>query len=119
MPPILAPQDPIALGARHRAQLGVATVCAVACLLASRPVQPDITLDRDAVRLRIDPNAAPRAELMLLPDIGPSLADAIIESRAREPFRSPADLDRVRGIGPKTLAGVTPWLSFDAAADSP
>ena len=66
--------------------------------------------------LRVDPNLATRDELMLLPRIGPALADAIIEYRTQSPvqpaFKRPQDLDGVRGIGPSTIARLTPFLHF-------
>jgi DNA uptake protein ComE-like DNA-binding protein len=64
--------------------------------------------------LRIDPDTAPRDELMLLPGIGPTIADHIIEYRETcrpgRAFRCPADLDRVRQIGPLTVERLRPWL---------
>lgn len=50
---------------------------------------------------RVDINAASAAELEALPGIGPSKAQAIVEHRAREPFKSPDDLRKVKGIGDK------------------
>ncbi len=68
------------------------------------------------VRLRIDPNVASRDELMLLPRIGPVLADAIIDYRNRcahpPAFRRPEDLDHVYRIGPRTVERLRPHLSF-------
>jgi competence protein ComEA len=53
-------------------------------------------------------NRADAAELVTLPGIGPRLADAIIEERRRNgPFRSPDDLQRVRGIGPALVTRLT------------
>lgn len=53
---------------------------------------------------RIDINTASAAELGLLPGIGPKLAERIIEDRARRgPFESVDALDRVKGIGPRTV----------------
>jgi len=47
----------------------------------------------------------------LLPEIGESLAKRIVESRdADGPFADHDDLQRVRGIGPKTLDRVRPYL---------
>jgi competence ComEA-like helix-hairpin-helix protein len=48
----------------------------------------------------IDINAATQAELESLPGIGPVIARRIIEGR---PYRSVADLIRVKGIGEKRL----------------
>jgi competence protein ComEA len=46
-----------------------------------------------------------------LPNIGEQLAKRIVEDRAlRGPFRELSDLRRVRGIGPKTLDGMKPYL---------
>ena len=58
-----------------------------------------------------DINSADWTELMQLPEIGEALAKRIIESREREGrFNSHDDLDRVRGIGPKTLERIRPYL---------
>lgn len=54
--------------------------------------------------LRIDINSADESMLQLLPRIGPNLARSIIEDRAaRGPYRSIEELDRVCGIGPRTI----------------
>lgn len=53
---------------------------------------------------RININTAGEAELQRLNGVGPALAQRIIEDRQqRGAFRSPADLDRVRGIGQSIL----------------
>ncbi|HET9939837.1 MAG TPA: helix-hairpin-helix domain-containing protein [Candidatus Eisenbacteria bacterium] len=47
-----------------------------------------------------------------LPGIGPSLAARIVADRAeRGPFRTPEGLLRVRGIGPRTLERIRPYLT--------
>lgn len=52
----------------------------------------------------IDLNRATKEQLEALPGIGPALAQRIIDDRtARGPFRSVDDLDRVSGIGKKTI----------------
>lgn len=52
----------------------------------------------------IDLNRATKEQLETLPGIGPALAQRIIDDRtARGPFRSVDDLDRVSGIGKKTI----------------
>lgn len=58
----------------------------------------------------IDPNKATEAELLLLPRVGPSLAKAIVEERARKPFETARDVGRTHGIGEKTLVKLLPHL---------
>ncbi|MFZ5775588.1 MAG: ComEA family DNA-binding protein [Thermodesulfobacteriota bacterium] len=49
-------------------------------------------------------NLATEQELATLKGIGPVKAKAIVEDRQKNgPFRSVAELDRVKGIGPKTV----------------
>lgn len=60
---------------------------------------------------RIDMNEATWVEWMQLPGVGQTLAHRIIEHReAHGPFQSVDDLDDIRGIGPKTLEKLRPWL---------
>jgi len=68
----------------------------------------------------INPNTAPWWELMILPGIGPSLARQIISYRQNAVrageklpvFHSASDLDRVKGICPKTVLRLAPYLHF-------
>jgi len=58
---------------------------------------------------RLDINAATAAELSALPNIGPTLAARIAEDReTRGNFSSVDDLDRVPGIGPRTIDSLRP-----------
>jgi len=52
----------------------------------------------------VDLNQADVTALESLPGIGPALARRIVEERASRPFASVAELKRVRGIGPATVA---------------
>lgn len=66
----------------------------------------------DAVR--IDINTAPSAQLQRLPRVGPKMAARIIEHRtARGPFQRIDDLERVRGIGEKTMEQLRPHLTVE------
>ena len=70
---------------------------------------------------RVNPNSASVGSLVRLPGIGLTRATAIVAFReafaARGSegiaFRRPIDLEQIRGIGPKTVAGLAPWLRFD------
>ncbi len=54
-----------------------------------------------------DLNRSPPHRLLLLPGIGPARAAAIVEDReARGVFETVDDVQRVSGIGPKTVAGL-------------
>jgi hypothetical protein len=68
------------------------------------------------LQLRLDPNAASRAELDLLPRIGPTIAENIVayrEAAAELPvFQRAEDLDRVPRIGPATIEALRPYLRF-------
>ncbi|RWX46473.1 Helix-hairpin-helix motif-containing protein [Candidatus Electrothrix aarhusensis] len=58
-------------------------------------------------------NQADQKSLMLLPGIGPKLAERIITFREGQgPINGPEDLRRIHGIGPKTTARLTPLLCF-------
>jgi competence protein ComEA len=58
----------------------------------------------------IDLNSAGVDELVKLPGIGPVTAQHIISTREERPFSSVQDLKRVKGIGPKTLEKIQPYL---------
>ncbi len=59
-------------------------------------------------------NTATAQQLQLLPRIGPSTADRIIEFRkANGPFKKVEELQAVRGIGEKSLANLRPYVVTD------
>lgn len=70
---------------------------------------------------RINPNEAPIESLIRLPGLGIGRAGAIAsyrddfkgknaESRA---FQNCNDLQKIKGIGPKTVQNISEWLRFD------
>jgi competence protein ComEA len=62
-------------------------------------------------RFRVDINQAEWSELSQLPEVGQTLARRIVDSRTEVgPFRDNDDQRRVRGIGPKTLERIKPYL---------
>ncbi len=62
---------------------------------------------------RINPNTAAVPALMRLPGIGRVRAMDIEAARAERPFDSAVDLERIRGIGPKTVEKIEPYLTFE------
>jgi len=71
------------------------------------PVHPDRVAQAAE---RVDPNAASVASLRRLPGIGPQKAQAVVAERENGPFSGADDLQRVRGIGPKTVEKLRPFL---------
>jgi competence protein ComEA len=68
---------------------------------------------------RIDINTATREQLISLPGIGPSRAQAIITFREQNgPFTSVDDLERVQGVGAATLANLRPLITVSAPGSS-
>ncbi|GHF49748.1 competence protein ComEA [Deinococcus metalli] len=58
---------------------------------------------------RVNLNTASEEQLEALPKVGPSLARKIIAGR---PYRSLADLDRVKGVGATTMKLLTPLVTY-------
>ena len=64
-----------------------------------------------SIAFTVDLNEAQWPELTVLPGVGETIAKRIVEHRAEYgPFRDFDDLRRVRGIGPRTLERLTPYL---------
>lgn len=62
-------------------------------------------------RFQVDVNRADWPELIQLPGMGETLARRLIVDRARNgPFQSVDDLDRIPGIGPRTLERLRPYV---------
>ena len=57
-------------------------------------------------------NKANKDELMTIPGIGLKTADAIIDYRKANKFKSIDDLTNVKGIGDKTLANIKQYLKL-------
>ncbi|MBM3319099.1 MAG: helix-hairpin-helix domain-containing protein [Candidatus Eisenbacteria bacterium] len=68
----------------------------------------------EALRARVDLNRDGAPALETLPGIGPKKARLIVEWReAHGPFRSLGDLDRVPGIGRKTIERIAPLVTIE------
>lgn len=67
---------------------------------------------------RLDINRATVEHLQSLPQVGPSRAQAIVDLREdRCGFQRIEELDDVRGIGPKTLLKLTPYISIEPSTE--
>ncbi|WP_291430033.1 ComEA family DNA-binding protein [Deinococcus sp.] len=73
------------------------------------PVYPATASVQPLISGRVNLNTATPEQLEALPKVGPSLAAKLIAGR---PYRSLADLDRVKGVGPSTLKTLSPLVSF-------
>lgn len=71
--------------------------------------------DTLVVGVPVDINRASVAALQALPGVGPARAQAIVTLREQEgPFASIEGLSRVRGIGPKTVEALRPFVEVRA-----
>lgn len=74
------------------------------------PIEID-RLPEHALDFRVDVNKAGWVEWAQLPGLGEILAKRVVEDREQNgPFKKPDDLLRVRGIGPKKLEAMRPYL---------
>ncbi len=66
--------------------------------------------------LLVDVDRASAAELEALPRIGPALARRIVRDREENgPFGSVTGLLRVKGIGPKLVTHIAPYVTFSGS----
>ncbi len=79
------------------------------------PTSRDATLSRHwRADLKININTAPAESLVLLPHVGSVIGARIIEYReARGGFESPDQLIAIRGIGPKYLQDILPYITAE------
>ena len=102
-------------------------VCAALCFCIGFATSSLVRFERafGACEIELDesinPNDAPPASLIRLPGIGVSRAAAIVAYRedfSRQNGSIPAfqncdDLQKVKGIGPKTAQNISGWLKFE------
>lgn len=94
-------------------------LCGVFVFSASLPPQKLCQAELDS---RINPNEAHLGNLVRLPGIGITRAGAILAYRdnfnqnkeQRQAFRNCDDLQKIRGIGPKTAQNICKWLKFES-----
>lgn len=79
---------------------------------APRPARARRAPEPSLRPLGLEMDRATASDWERLPGIGPSLAARIVADRAeRGPFQTPEGLLRVRGIGPRTLERIRPYLA--------
>jgi competence protein ComEA len=91
----------------------LALVMAAACAHADpAPPATATTTSRAPAPSAVDLNRATAPDLIALPGIGPSKAEAILAYRSKHGgFRRIEDLRRVKGFGRKTIARLRPLLT--------
>lgn len=95
---------------KHAAMVCLVLLCGLSTFHTWNSVRPG-SASPITSSMTLDINRATAAELELLPRIGPKLAQRILEDRrARGPFRSVDELDRVPGIGPRTIESLRAHL---------
>ena len=103
----------------------VISVCVAVCFcraFVSNPVASESGRGKFTLESRINPNDAPVESLIRLPGLGMGRAGAIvayrenfirIEDAETLAFQNCNDLQKVKGIGPKTVQNISQWLNFD------
>ncbi len=106
-----------ALSAATAASIGLGVVASQQTADQPPPVIRDTPLPTAVRPVLIDINTATAAELATLPGLGPSRAEAIIQLRARQPFRSLADLVERRILRPAEVIAIAGAATVYAPAD--
>ena len=96
----------------HRAHRGITvTGLLLALLLSALPGMAAETKPEGGGK-KVNINSADAGQLALLPRVGPSVAQRIIEYRKQNgPFKKAEDLMLVQGIGEKTYQLIKPYVA--------
>jgi competence protein ComEA len=120
--PAPAGRDATLRAAQSVAFLVAVGVCLALSLgLAAGTLRRSHTTATVPLQERVNPNEAPAASLMRLPQVGAARARAIVTHRERAgpqagrppAFRTADDLQQIKGIGPAIVEDLRPWLQFD------
>ena len=106
-----------------RAQLGAFAVavfvsCVLGVLFAGFCENKSVDSCPIVIAERINPNTAEIGSLVRLPNIGPKRAQAIVDYRQTvavgdAAFETAQDMEKIKGIGPKTVEGMKDLLCFE------
>ena len=111
-------------GRQIQTQTGALIVALLACCVLTMSFATSYfrhtgRTERIVLDNRVNPNTDSVVSLMRLPNIGPSRAGAIVEYRmqfsaeGKITFETATDLEKIKGIGPKTVEKIKPWLCFE------
>ncbi len=95
------------------ASLCFGLLCCAPAVAHAVPTQPVALFAAPALEGTINLNTADRNQLMLLPGVGPATADKVLAYRDRRPFTRPVHLMRIKGIGKKTYAKLSAYVTVD------
>lgn len=98
--------------------IGMKSVVAVFGLLALLVLASQALAAKNPPEVPVNINTASVEQLMELPGIGQSKAQAIVAYRQSQPFKSTEDLTNVKGIGDKLLAKISPYVTVSGRSRS-
>jgi len=85
---------------------------------AARSPEPETSSPSPSAETPVNVNTASREALQALPGIGPALSKRIMTYRSGQSFQRVDELERVSGIGPKTLSTLRPMVRVSPPADT-
>ncbi len=116
--PSLLPTTPIS----RDQQLRTGQRLQVACTGHGSPhivIEPMPAAARLALGLRLDLNQASPADLAIIPGMKPLWVEAIVSRRNRQHWRQLDELQEIPGVGPRTVAKWSSFLSLGEESDHP
>lgn len=87
-------------------------------LLATLVLAGQALAAKEAPKAPVDVNQASVEQLMTLPGVGATKAQAIIAYRQATPFKTSEELVNVKGIGDKLYAKLAPFVTVSGATTS-
>lgn len=98
----------------HPAGILLVLAAAISAVHLTRGPAPDG--GAEPLGYRLDLNQADAKTLRVLPGVGPTTADRIVDRReALGPYGEPRELLEVHRVGPGTLRRIEPWLEVPSA----
>lgn len=86
------------------------------CMTLATALASSVLAAEPSAKPQVNINTATVQELQLLPRVGASLAQRIVDFRtANGPFKAPEELARVKGVGEKSFARLQPYVVTSGA----